>query len=167
MGPSSMAKLCVRMTVSHGNRSAGTRGAVARSDRSALDVGQLLGDLAAVEAEQVDPADMAAAPRVAPALDHTVAAGKDLLDLEVAAGVVEHWLPGGADGRLALEALAVGGRGGVVEDAVVGDQGERGVQIVLVPRPVELLEYGEPVGFGHRLLLTSVQCGRCPQAWPQ
>src|SRR6266487_161815 len=56
-------------------------GAVASSARSALDVGQLLRDLAVAEAEEIDTADVAAAPGVAPALDHTVADEEDRLDV--------------------------------------------------------------------------------------
>src|SRR2546429_1240981 len=79
---------------------------------SALHVGELLGHLAVRHPDDVDAAHVAAAPAVAPELDHAVTGGEGVFGVEAARGIVEDRLPGLADCVDADVAGPPGGRGG-------------------------------------------------------
>src|SRR5215213_10259562 len=112
-----------------------------------FDVRELLGDLAIPNAENVDAADRAVAPGVAPADGAAIAAGESVLGRELRPWRSrEERLPEGAHRRLPLMPLAVGWWRGVLEEDVVGHQRHHRVDVVPVEGVVEALDRGQRLG---------------------
>src|SRR5918996_2701771 len=103
-----------------------------------LHIGELLGDLAVLYPKDIDAADGAVAPGIAPANRTAVTGGEGVLGREMRprrSG--EERLPEGADCRLPLMPLAVGWRRRVLEDDIVGHQRHHRIDVVPVEGIVE------------------------------
>src|SRR5262245_3519248 len=111
--------------------------------RCGLRVAGGLDDLAVDHPHDVDATDRvvgAGAPDVAPADERPLVAGVDVLDLEVAGGVVDERLPRAERRVIALVAGAVGGWLDALHDAVGGDDVLEQGGVPLLERLVEAVD---------------------------
>src|SRR3954471_19626142 len=113
---------------------------VVLSIASAFDVGEFRRDFAVANSEHVNAADVAAVPRVAPPLHDSVLAGEGLLRIEARSLVREDVAPGGAKSVASDMAGAVRRGTGRIEDAVIGDEVQSGVEVVRAPGLAESLD---------------------------
>src|SRR3954470_8021459 len=104
----------------------------------ALHVRELLRHFAVAHAEEIDPADISAAPVIPPADSTTITARSDLLCLELCLWRFgKKSLPERSYVRLAHEPFAVWNRRGVLENHVIRHQRHHGVNIMSVKRLIE------------------------------
>src|SRR5215469_8630006 len=120
-----------------------------KADRSAFHVGDLFGYQAIPNREEVDAADVAAVPVVAPPRYDARSRGECVLDREPACPVVENWLPRGGNGGRTYVALPVGRRRGL-EHAVVANERQRRREVMCAPGGVEPADhFGRGLGLVH------------------
>lgn len=112
---------------------------------STLYVGKFGGDFAVANCENVDATDVPGLPiahlAIGPKDDGAIAANDYIFGVENGAGVAgEPSTPEVDDCRLALDAAAVGSRGSVFEDGVVGQPEREGVGVMAVKGIVEAVD---------------------------
>ena len=130
------------------------------SCRSALHIRQLLGHLAVSHPEDIHSTYVAAIPCVPPRCTTRSPAEKVSSCLEPGVAVGEDRVPGASDRLVADVAHPVRGRPGGVEDAVVGNKCQSGLEVVRRPSQAEVLHDARARPAPLRSPVTSRSCRR-------
>src|SRR5580704_7841026 len=118
---------------------------------SALYVREFLGNQTVANANDVDASNVPVGPRVSPQLNYPVIHGEGLFGVESARRVIEDRRPGTSDRVASLVPRPVRRGVRVVEDAVLSDECDRAVQVVVGPRLPKCRDhlYRRRSGTGH------------------